>query len=224
MSFAPRLAISAVVFAALALLACGGQPDTQGGSSPASAPTPADSGRSARTLPIPGAETTPPNPHPGGGAAGGRVAWHAPQGWVEEPPSSSMRVAQYRVPGEAGDGECVVYYFGPGQGGDAASNAARWARQFEQPDGTDSTERMRMTTLEGARLPVYLVEVTGTYDGGMTMTDAPAEKQPGAMLLGGIAQGPDAPWFFKFTGPEATVRAQRAAFESMMMSVGAGQP
>ena len=38
------------------------------------------------------------------------------------------------------------------------------------------------------------------------MTDQPAEAQPGYMLLGGIAEGPDAPWFFKFTGPEATIR------------------
>jgi hypothetical protein len=39
------------------------------------------------------------------------------------------------------------------------------------------------------------------------------------MLLGAIAEGPDAPWFFKFTGPEATVRAQRQAFVGMMRSL-----
>jgi hypothetical protein len=118
-----------------------------------------------------------------------------------------MRRAQYRVAGAAGDGECVVYYFGPGQGGDATSNAVRWAQQFEQPDGSSSLEAMRLTTLEGTRVPVQIVEVTGTYDGGMTMTDAPAQRKPGFMLLGAIAQGADAPWFFKLTGPEATAPA-----------------
>jgi hypothetical protein len=39
------------------------------------------------------------------------------------------------------------------------------------------------------------------------------------MLLGAIAQGPDANWFFKFTGPAGTVRAQRAAFEGMIRSL-----
>jgi hypothetical protein len=66
---------------------------------------------------------------------------------------------------------------------------------------------------------VHLVEVTGTYDGGMTMTDAPAERLEGYMLLGAIVEGPDAPWFFKFTGPAATVEAQRDAFVGMMRSL-----
>ena len=73
--------------------------------------------------------------------------------------------------------------------------------------------------VDGARVTVQIVEVTGTYDGGMTMTDAPAERQPGWMLLGGIAHGPDAPWFFKFTGPEKTIRDQRDAFLGMMRSL-----
>ena len=51
-----------------------------------------------------------------------------------------MRRAQYRVPGSAGDGEGVVYYFGPGQGGGPMENAHRWAGMFKQPDGRDSIE------------------------------------------------------------------------------------
>ena len=57
----------------------------------------------------------------------------------------------------------------------------------------------------------------------MTMTDAPAESRSGHMLLGGIAMAADAPWFFKFTGPEATVNAQRRAFEEMLESLHVGQ-
>jgi hypothetical protein len=133
-----------------------------------------------------------------------------------------MRRAQYRVPGPGGDGECIVFYFGPGQGGDPAANAVRWAQQFKQPDGSSSVDRMQVATLEGTRVRVQIVEVTGTYDGGMTMTDAPAEQKPDYMLLGAIAQGADAPWFFKFTAPEATARAQRESFESMMRSIRTG--
>ena len=82
---------------------------------------------------------------------------------------------------------------------------------------------MRVSRLEGTSVPIQLVEITGTYDGGMTMTDAPAERQPNAMLLGAIAEGPDAPWFFKFTGPEATVRQQREAFVQMVVSIHTGK-
>jgi hypothetical protein len=41
---------------------------------------------------------------------------------------------------------------------------------------------------------------------------------PNYMLLGAIAEGPDANWFFKLAGPEATVEGQRAAFEDLVGS------
>lgn len=169
--------------------------------------------RPARVLALPG-ETSPAKPR------SSSLEWEVPAGWIQEPTASSMRLAQYRVPGDGGDGECVVFYFGPGQGGDPTANAVRWAQQFSQPDGSSSLDAMQATDLQGARLAVRLVEVTGIYDGGMTMTDAPAESKPGYMLLGAIATGPDGPWFFKLTGPEETLRAQRPAFVRMLRSLG----
>ncbi len=74
---------------------------------------------------------------------------------------------------------------------------------------------MRIELLEETQIPVQLVEVTGTYNGGMTTT----QESPGSMLLGGIAQGPDALWFFKVIGPEASVRSHRGAFVEMMRSL-----
>lgn len=148
-----------------------------------------------------------------------QMVWQVPEGWVVEPPASGMRVAQYRVPGPGGDALCVVFYFGAGEGGDPDANARRWAGQFVQPDGAPSAERMVVTPVESAAVPVRLVEITGTYDGGMAMADRPTQRQPDYMLLGGIAEGPDAPWFFKFTGPEATVRPQREPFVRMLESI-----
>src|SRR5688572_25195658 len=48
----------------------------------------------------------------------GGLSWTRPAEWKEEKPSSGMRQAQYRVSGSGGDAECVVYYFGAGEGGD----------------------------------------------------------------------------------------------------------
>ena len=42
------------------------------------------------------------------------------------------------------------------------------------------------------------------------------------MLLGAIAEGPDANWFFKVTGPEVTVKANQGAFEKMLQSLHIG--
>ena len=68
-------------------------------------------------------------------AYGQGVVWTAPPGWTVETPSSSMRRAQYRIAGPGGEAECVVFYFGPGQGGDAKANVARWAGQFRDAGG-----------------------------------------------------------------------------------------
>jgi hypothetical protein len=146
------------------------------------------------------------------------MTWTVPSGWVEEQPRSDMRRAQYRVPGSAGDGEGVVFYFGPNQGGGPMDNANRWASQFRQLDGRSSMDVMTMSQIDVGGLPVLLVEVTGTYV-NLMVND---QEMPGYMLLGAIAPGPDANWFFKFTGPEATVREQRGAFDEMVQSIRSG--
>ena len=94
------------------------------------------------------------------------------------------------------------------------ANAARWAGQLTQTDGTPSTERMKVAKMPDTKVPVHLVEIAGDYTGGMS-----GPPIPGAMLLAGIAEGPDAPWFFKMVGPEATVREAREAFVAMMGSL-----
>ncbi len=160
-----------------------------------------------------------PPPPPGSGTGSSAILWTAPKGWVEEAPSSAMRKAQYRVPGPGGDGECVVFYFGPGQGGGPMDNAQRWASQFKKADGSPATDQAKTWETQAGDRKVLNVEVTGTYAGGMTMGMAAAEEKPGYMLLGAVAEGPDANWFFKLTGPEKTVRAQRAAFDGMLKSL-----
>jgi hypothetical protein len=168
----------------------------------------------ARTAPA----GLPPVPE-GAGTGEAALAWNAPSAWVSEKPASSMRRAQYKVPGSAGDGECVVFYFGPGQGGDPMSNANRWAEQFSRADGSPAGSTMKTSELEVGGLKVFVVEVAGTYNGGMTMTAAKPTPKPGYRLLGAVAPGPDANWYFKFTGPDATVAEQRDAFLSMVRSL-----
>jgi len=154
----------------------------------------------------------------GAGTGDAALAWTVPSGWIAEKPASSMRRAQYRVPGNAGDGECAVFYFGPGQGGDPMANAVRWAEQFTLADGKPAQNAMKTSEVEVGGLKIFMVEVAGTYKGGMTMTAAPAAPKPGYRLLGAVTPGPDANWYFKFTGPDKTVNEQRDAFTSMVKS------
>lgn len=162
----------------------------------------------------------PPPPGSGTGAAG--LTWSVPAGWKEEAPTSPMRRAQFRVTragGDAEDGECLVFYFGPGQGGTPESNAMRWVDQFEQPDGSTSEGKARIGVRTIGGRETMFVEVKGTFRGSTMPGMAGAAPKPGHALIGAIVSGPDAPWFFKLTGPERTVEANRAAFESLIASV-----
>ncbi|HYS78526.1 MAG TPA: hypothetical protein VEO94_06785 [Candidatus Dormibacteraeota bacterium] len=97
-----------------------------------------------------------------GGGGSGEIVWTTPKEWTEETPTSSMRKAQYRLPaapGDKEDGECVVYYFGAGQGGDVKSNLDRWASQFP---GWGSTPP-KFSEMKAGALTVSRAEVRGTY-------------------------------------------------------------
>ena len=165
------------------------------------------------------APSIPPVP-PSSGTGAQALTWTVPVGWVSEPPSSSMRRAQYRITGPGGPAECVVFYFGPGQGGDAKSNAARWTSQFQSPDGSPVSAKTR--EIKVGDVPVTMVDLAGTYVGGMGGGPAGPPK-PDQALLGAIAEGPDAMWFFRATGPRTTLEAQRTAFEGMIRSIRRGR-
>ena len=76
----------------------------------------------------------------------GDLAANVPEGWVEEEPASSMRLAQYRLPGDgAGDAVLAVFHFGSNQGGSVDANIDRWYGQFSQPDGGDTKARSGST-------------------------------------------------------------------------------
>ena len=221
-------------------------PPAEAAAAPASAATPAASGEAvaahapaAAAMPSSTSPSGLPAGHPpiGSTAAGSMqiapvapehgqgalaLSWKAPAGWTAEPPANTMRRAQYRVPGPAGEGECVVFYFGPGQGGDAQSNAERWASQFTDAAGQPAVGSMKTRNATVNGMQVLYVEAAGTYQAGSMMGTGQVVAKPDWALLGAIAAGPDANWFFKFTAPSGTLEANRAAFDAMIASLSKG--
>jgi hypothetical protein len=210
----------------LSVLACGGGEPPQQEVAPAAPQASAMAGEGQ--LP-PG---HPPTGGPGlvrsqpstgvAGAASSAPQWEVPATWQSETPASRMRQAQYRVPATAGDGsdgECAVFYFGPGQGGDVQGNIMRWASQFSTAGGGPPAPEV--STLEAGGQTVTRVEVSGAYTPSpMSMSGAPGGgPQPDYRLFGAIIPGPDAHWFIKCTGPEKTMEANRDAFDGMLSSV-----
>lgn len=199
----------------LASAACGGRPQETGSAATAD----------GAAIPISPLPSHPPTltglP---GNATPGELAWTLPKEWAEEPPKSGMRKAQYRLPaapGDKEDGECVVYYFGAGQGGDVKPNLDRWATQFH---GWGSTPP-KFSEMKSGGFTISRAEIRGTYAASpMSMGGGP-EPEPKAayMLLGAIVPGPEANWFFKCTGPEKTMEANRARFDALLASVRAAR-
>ncbi len=59
-----------------------------------------------------------------------------------------MRVATYLIDPADPKAECVVYYFGEGQGGATDANISRWINQVKQPDGSDSNAKAQRGTVD----------------------------------------------------------------------------
>lgn len=140
------------------------------------------------------------------GAAGG-LLFTAPGGWIEETPASSMRKAQYRLPrvgGDPEDGELVVFHF-PGQGGTILDNVKRWVGQFSPESGQGPPEKPKFTELTANGVPLYVVDVSGTYRPSSGPMMRPGDPKKGYRMLAVIAQSASGPWFFKLTGPRKTI-------------------
>jgi hypothetical protein len=198
--------------------------ETAAGTEPQAAPAPADAGSApfaAMTSRGPAAGGAPDAPGapgasmataPGGDAAG--LDFDLPAGWVSQPPESGMRLAQAEIPGAGGPGQLAVFYFGPGGGGGVEANLERWIGQISPED---RSEPKRETFAIDGGLQVTWIEVSGTLQPSTTGM-GPTTPVAGARLLGAVVEGPGGPWFFKATGPDATLAGQRDAFLGMLRS------
>ncbi|MEO7794129.1 MAG: hypothetical protein ABIV06_05090 [Thermoanaerobaculia bacterium] len=165
-------------------------------------------------------------PHSGGGAGERALAtegstvttasfgFDLPATWRREQPSSGMRLAQAVVPGEAGPGELAVFHFGAGQGGGVESNFDRWLGQIEAAKGA-KPERGELTV---GGFKISWIDARGTLLPS-TMGSGPTTPQPGFRLIGAVVEGEGGPLFFKLTGPDATLGAEREAFFGLLRSV-----
>lgn len=176
------------------------------------------SGDGAR--PATGAERAPSNavaaaeprpaPTPAADAlrAARELVFPAQPGWERETPTSALRKAQFRLPRVAGDAEdasLVVFHFGAGGGGGHEANLARWAGQFEQPDGSDSRARLVSSTREVAGLDVLDVALDGTYVAETAPGSGTRVRKEGWRMLASIVASDHGAYYVKLVGPAATV-------------------
>jgi hypothetical protein len=145
------------------------------------------------------------------------LKWTDPPGWASQG-SAPFRVVTYSVPAIPGSekAECIVYFFGPGQGGSVEANLDRWKGQFSQ-NGKPAEAKVARRTVHAVR--VTTIDLAGTY----TATGGQVKEGQGALMgyrmLAAIAEGAGGNIFIRFIGPEKTVTAGLAKYEQVIASL-----
>ena len=139
------------------------------------------------------------------------LEWDDPPQW-KKVPASGMRKASYEIPAAKGDkapGVLNVFILG----GDIEPNIKRWTDEFSAFDPKTIVRHDRSVN----DMTQAVVEVPkGTFSGGMG-SSTPSTNYG---LLGAIVVTPSgAEYFFKLTGPSATIKAARDPFYKMLDSM-----
>lgn len=147
------------------------------------------------------------------------LTFTAPPAWKSRPAASSMRVAEFavpRAPGDAEDGEVIIYFFGR-MGGSVDANVQRWIGQFERP--RDAPADGNRTSFTVGSLKVTAVDVSGTYVAEVRPGAAERHNKPNFRMRAAVVETPKGPHFVKFTGPANTVKAATADFDAFIKSL-----
>ena len=140
--------------------------------------------------------------------AAGELRYKAPDGWVKEQTTSTMRVAQYKLPKTEGDPEdalLVVYYFGATQGGAVQANIDRWISQMQQSDGSASKDKAKTENQTVNGLKVTSVDVAGTYTAEMAPGTPSQRHDASYRMRAAVIETPKGNYFLKLVGPAKTM-------------------
>lgn len=134
-----------------------------------------------------------------------------PAAWTPTQPSSTMRVAQFALPGAAGAeaGELVAFFFPKGQGGSQQANIERWVSQFATADGKPVAPKI--STSKGGDTEVTLVELQGSYARGVGMGPT-GDVKPDQTLMTALVETSIGRITLQMYGPSKTIAAQRDHF------------
>ncbi len=148
----------------------------------------------------------PGHPDVSGQPAG--LKWTLPAGWEEVPPGQ-MRVASFRIKGDAGKQADVSVVPLPGAAGGTLANVNRWRSQVGLGPVGDAELANLAQKVEIAGKPGELYEQAGQAQGSGEPT----------RILAAISTRDDVAWFFKVTGDDQLVAQQKPAFVDFLKSL-----
>jgi hypothetical protein len=142
-----------------------------------------------------------------------------PSDWIEETPSSALRIAQYRLPALGDDNEDGSLVIFNRIGGTIQQNLDRWYGQFTSPDGSENRGDLdgKIDMINGMR--VTFASVIGVYETGSMGLPQDSGEKSNYMMLAAIVETPEGPYFFKALGPENTLIQRTEEFEQFIQSI-----
>ncbi len=136
-----------------------------------------------------------------------KLTYKTPDGWTESDPGS-MRVASFKIAKDGKQADVSVIPLGGAAGGDIA-NVNRWRGQVGLEPASEADLKKTAQAVEVTGQPAELYDIAG--------------KNPGSgdsmRVLGVILHRDDVAWFFKMTGDDALVEAQKPALVEFLKSV-----
>ncbi|MCH8334062.1 hypothetical protein IIC65_09020 [Candidatus Sumerlaeota bacterium] len=142
-----------------------------------------------------------------------------PDAWEIELPSSTMRLAQLRIPASEGDAPSGAEVTVTQAGGGVEANLNRWYGQMRQPDGRPSSMVAKVEKLSAGSMAVTFVDIPGTFAPG-AMPGRPAlSPQSNWRMLGAIIEAPGGLLFVKATGPDRTMRDNLEKMKRFVISI-----
>ncbi len=151
----------------------------------------------------------------------GELRFKAPAEWVVEKPSSSMRLAQYKLPkadGDSEDASLVLYFFGENQGGSVQANLERWIGQFEQPDGSSSSSKAKLETITVNQLKISTIDLEGTYVAETAPGSGVRHNSANYRLRAAVIETPKGAHYVKLIGPTKTLVRWDKSFDDYLRS------
>ena len=146
----------------------------------------------------------------------GQLQAKVPKDWEKEQPSSSMRIAQFRFPGNDGDGELAIF---SGIGGSVDANLNRWYGQFKSETENSVSESAMRSNSQIIDMDVTFSYVEGTYLKSSMGMGGTKTEMPNYALLAAIVSTPDGLYYFKGTGPKSTMDYHKVNFEIFVRSI-----
>ena len=134
-------------------------------------------------------------------AEGRDLLWTVPAGW-ESKPGASMRKGSYRVKAAKAEADLAITAF-PGATGGLDANLNRWRGQVGLAPLPPAEVTAAVEKFEANGLSFIVVDYQG----------------PATQLLGAIVAYNENSWFFKLTGPTATVSAAKADYRQFLHSI-----